>query len=157
MGCLLLLPHQSLVSGEVHRASHISKMVLSTVKIGPGNGGSNHAGFVSNRRCQLASSPTAHVYLIFLCRLNNRYPGPRGHEGDEGVRIQGLLGFQLRPFRLQPGHGAGRSEETPHPGARPGCVPHRQTHLRHGRGRQRDGAHHKTLNDEGVASPRGKL
>ena len=35
MGCLLLLPHQSLVSGEVHRASHISKMVLSTVKIGP--------------------------------------------------------------------------------------------------------------------------
>ena len=38
MGCLLLLPHQSLVSGEVHRASHISKMVLSTVKIGPQRG-----------------------------------------------------------------------------------------------------------------------
>ena len=59
--------------------------------------------------------------------------GPRGHEGDEGVRLPRLLGFQLRPLRLQPGHGAGRSQEETHPGARPGCVPHRQAHLRNGR------------------------
>ena len=94
-------PTNPTVSGEVHRASHISKMVLSTVKLGPGNGGSNHAGFVSNRRCQLASSPTAHVYLIFLCRLNNRYPGPGGHQGDARGRLSRLLDWQQDALRLQ--------------------------------------------------------
>ena len=29
--------------------------------------------------------------------------GPRGHEGDEGVRLPRLLGLQLRPLRLQTG------------------------------------------------------
>ena len=43
-------------------------------------------------------SPTAHVYLIFWCRLNNRYPCPGGHAGDAGGRFQGLLDDHLRPY-----------------------------------------------------------
>ena len=61
--------------------------------------------------------------------------GPRGHEGYAGGRIERLLDFQPRPVRLQPGHGAGRTQEEAHPGDQPGCVPHRQAHVRHGGGR----------------------
>ena len=32
----------------------------------------------------------------------------------KGVRLSRLLGFQLRPLRLQPGDGAGRGQEAPH-------------------------------------------
>ena len=54
---------------------------------------------------------------------------------DARGRIERLLGFQPRPLRLQPGHGAGRSQEETHPGDQSRCVLHRQAHVRHGRGR----------------------
>ena len=58
----------------------------------------------------------------------------RGLAGNAGGRFPGLLGFQPRPLRLQPDHGLGRTKEAPHPGDQPGYVPHRQAHLRPGRG-----------------------
>ena len=68
-------------------------------------------------------------------RALQREFGPRGHERYAGGRIERLLDFQPRPVRLQPGHGAGRTQEEDHPGDQPGCVPHRQAHVRHGGGR----------------------
>ena len=37
-----------------------------------------HEGASTVRRSQLAPRPTAHVYLSFWCRLDNRYPIPGG-------------------------------------------------------------------------------
>ena len=42
-------------------------------------------------RSQLAPRSTAHEYLSFLSRLENRSLGPRGHKGYEGGGIQRLL------------------------------------------------------------------
>ena len=89
-------------------------------------------------------------------RILQRESGPGGHQRDAGVRIQRLLGFQLRPLRLQPRHGAGRGQEAPHSGTRPGCVPHRQAYLRYGRSQQRDGDHHQHPQRRGHRQPQGK-
>ena len=56
----------------------------------------------------------------------------RGLAGNAGGRFPGLLGFQPRPLRLQPGHGPGRTQEAPHPGDQPGYIPHHQAHLQPG-------------------------
>ena len=126
----------------------VSVCQLTTVRI--------TLGFVSNRRCQLASSPTAHVYLSFLCRLDNRYLGPGGHQGDAGGRVQRLLGRQHYPLRLQQGHGEGRGQEAPHAGTRPGHIPRRQAHLRPGGGRKGDAEHHPHPERRGHRQPCGK-
>ena len=56
-------------------------------------------------------------------RILQRESGPGGHEGDAGVRLSRLLGLQLRPLRLQPGHGAGWGQEAPNPATRPRMRP----------------------------------
>ena len=89
--------------------------------------------------------------------IQNQEPWPRRLRGDAGSRVERLLDFQPRPLRLQPGHGAGRSQKEAHPGDRPRCGSHRQAHVRHGGGRKRTLEIIRTLNNEGIASPRGKL
>ena len=81
--------------------------------------------------------------------------GPRGHERDAGGSFSRLLGFRLRPLRLQPGHGPGRGQEASHAGARPGCGPHREAHVRHGRGWQGDGGNHQHPQRRGNPEPQG--
>ena len=82
---------------------------------------------------------------------------PGGHEGDAGVRLSRLLGLQLRPLRLQPGDGAGRGQEAPNPGDRPDAsriVKRIFDTAEAGNGMVNIT---RTLNDEGILSPRGKL
>ena len=82
-------------------------------------------------------SPTGKLMEAIIESLDEFYSGKschRGLAGNAGGRFPGLLGFQPRPLRLQPDHGPGRTKEAPHPGDQPGYVPHRQAHLRPGRG-----------------------
>ena len=89
-------------------------------------------------------------------RILQRESCPGGYEGDAGSRVERLLDFQPRPLRLQPGHGAGRTEEETHPGDRPRCGSHRQAHVRHGGGRKRDARNHPHPQQRGHRQSQGE-
>ena len=86
-------------------------------------------------------------------RVLQREPGPGGHQGDAGSCLPRLLGHQQDTLRLQSGHGAGRGQEEAHPGTRPRRLPGRQTHLRHGGGRNGDAAHRQGPQRRGDRQP----
>ena len=81
----------------------------------------------------------------------------RRSPGYAGSLLTRLLDLQPRSLRLQPGHGAGRSQEAPHLGDQPGHVPHSEAHVRHGGGRKRDSRNHPHPQQRGHRQSQGKL
>ena len=90
-------------------------------------------------------------------RVLQREFSPRGHQGDEGGRLSRLLDRQQDALRLQQAHGAGRAEEEAHPGTDPDAS--RVVKRIFDMAEAGTGMLHiaRTLNDEGIASPAGKL
>ena len=91
-------------------------------------------------------TPTGKLLEGIIESVDEFYSENLAQEVMRGMRESASRGFWVSsyaPFRLQPSHGTGRAQEAPIPATQPGCVPHRQAHLRYGRGRQRDVEHHQ--------------
>ena len=108
---------------------------------------------------QADDTPTGKLLEGIIESVDEFYSENLVQEVTRGMREAASRGFWIasRTPWLRPGHGAGRRQEAAHAGAQPGHGPRGQAHLRHGRGRHRHAANLQNLNDEGIASPAGKL
>ena len=93
-----------------------------------------------------------------MCRLNNRYPGPGGHEGDAGGRVERLLDFQPRPLTATTGSWC-RTDPRRDPPWRPDPDAAPTVKRMFDMAEAGNGTLEiiRTLNKEGISSPRGKL
>ena len=86
--------------------------------------------------------PPASCLEAIIESVDEFYSENLAQEVTRGMREAASRGFWVSshaPYGYNRGHGAGRGQEAPHPGTRPGCrLPRRQAHLRHGGGRKRD-------------------
>ena len=89
-------------------------------------------------------TPTGKLMEAIIESLDEFYSENLAQEVTRGMREAASRGFWVgsrTPYGYNRAHGAGRGEEASHPGARRGCLPRGQAHLRHGRGRNGDAAH----------------
>ena len=112
---------------------------------------------VNRLRSQLLPSPTAQVYLSFWSRLNNRYLGAGSCQGYAGGCFSWLLGRQPRAYgyRKRMVQDGAKKRPTLEPDATTSAVVERIFGMAEaGRGIL---AITRTLNDEGIANPTGRL
>ena len=105
-------------------------------------------------------TPTGKLMEAIIESVDEFYSENLAQEVTRGMRESASRGFWVSshaPYGYNRVMVQDGPKKRPTLEIRPRCVPHRQAHLRHGRGRQRDARNHPHPQHEGIASPRGKL